>query len=352
MKKVLIILLVLLAALLQGCGGGGGGSTETGNDTGGSTAKSLEYYSGTFGTGQIIFTHDTGTNAIAGIVSRNSVADDFSGTISNDQFAISSVSFDNTLQLSVSVASSGTVSGTWSDSSSNGSITGDKVAVSGNTAPVIKGNPGTTAVVGTTYSFTPYAIDPNGDSVSYSVANKPSWASFNTSTGVLSGTPTASGTFSNVTISASDGNGGLSSLPAFTISVSAPVTTSAKFSRNSTTEIVTNLTSGLKWQDNSAAKTQMSWYDAGTYCSNLSFQGLTNWRLPNRAELETLIDNTRPQSPYIDVVFVNIPTSFAGYWTSEESSTTNAYYFNFGTTVVMSNYTKTSTLIYVRCVHD
>ncbi len=47
MKKVLIILLVLLAALLQGCGGGGGGSTETGNDTEGSTAKFLEYYSAT-----------------------------------------------------------------------------------------------------------------------------------------------------------------------------------------------------------------------------------------------------------------------------------------------------------------
>ena len=352
MKKILIILLVLVAALLQGCGGGGGGSAETGNNTGENTAESLEYYSGIFGTGQIIFTHDTETNAIAGIVSRNSIADDFSGTISNGQFTVNSVSFDNTLQLSVSVASSGTVSGTWSDSSSSGNITGDKVAVSGNLAPVIKGNPSTSAVVGTSYSFTLYAIDPNGDSVSYTVSNKPSWASFNTSTGVLSGTPTASGIFSDITIYASDDNGGVSNLPAFTINVSDPVTTSAKFSRNSTSEIVTNLTSGLKWQDNSASKTQMSWHDAGAYCSNLNFQGLTDWRLPNRAELLTLVDNTRLQNPYIDVVFVNVPSSFAGYWTSEESSTTNAYYYNFGTTVTMSEYTKTSTLIYVRCVHD
>jgi hypothetical protein len=89
--------------------------------------------------------------------------------------------------------------------------------------PVIGGTPPTNVVAGTTYSFKPTASDPDGNALTFSVANAPAWASFSTSTGQLSGTPTsgAIGTSSNIVISVSDGT--LSAaLPAFSIEVNAP----------------------------------------------------------------------------------------------------------------------------------
>jgi hypothetical protein len=88
-----------------------------------------------------------------------------------------------------------------------------------NTAPTISGSPATTASVGTAYSFQPTAADANGDALGFSIANKPSWAAFSTSTGRLSGTPSAAGTFGNIVISVSDGKTS-KSLPAFAINVS------------------------------------------------------------------------------------------------------------------------------------
>ena len=89
-----------------------------------------------------------------------------------------------------------------------------------NLAPGISGNPATTVQVGGQYSFTPVASDPDGDLLTFSISGQPSWASFDASTGRLSGTPTASdvGSYANIVISVSDGD--LStSLMAFTISV-------------------------------------------------------------------------------------------------------------------------------------
>jgi hypothetical protein len=89
-----------------------------------------------------------------------------------------------------------------------------------NTAPTISGTPSTTASVGTAYSFQPSAYDANGDTLAFTIANKPSWASFSTVTGRLSGTPSTTGTYSNIVISVSDGKV-TRSLPAFSITVGA-----------------------------------------------------------------------------------------------------------------------------------
>ena len=91
---------------------------------------------------------------------------------------------------------------------------------SSNAAPTISGTPPTTATVGVAYSFQPTASDSNGDTLGFSIQNKPGWASFNTSTGRLSGTPSAAGTFGSIVISVSDGKA-TASLPAFSITVSA-----------------------------------------------------------------------------------------------------------------------------------
>ncbi len=68
---------------------------------------------------------------------------------------------------------------------------------------------------------------PDGDALTFSIANKPDWASFDAATGLLNGTPppAAVGTNSDITISVSDGQATVSLAP-FSISVEAPLTIS------------------------------------------------------------------------------------------------------------------------------
>jgi len=94
------------------------------------------------------------------------------------------------------------------------------VVAAANRPPVISGNPATSVTVGQSYSFTPTASDPDGQALSFTIANKPSWATFNSSTGRLSGTPTAgdAGTYPGIVISVSDGTAS-ASLPGMTLTV-------------------------------------------------------------------------------------------------------------------------------------
>ena len=90
-----------------------------------------------------------------------------------------------------------------------------------NKSPTITGTPATTAKVGSAYSFQPTASDPEGKTLTFSIRNKPSWATFSTSTGKLSGTPTAAGTVSSIMIIVTDGVTSASLQPAFSITVSS-----------------------------------------------------------------------------------------------------------------------------------
>jgi Putative Ig domain len=99
-------------------------------------------------------------------------------------------------------------------------------ASTSNRAPTITGTPATSIGAGQSYSFQPSASDPDDDTLAFSIQNKPSWATFSTTTGRLSGTPTSTGTFGNIVIRVSDGS--LSdSLPAFGISVTSSTANSA-----------------------------------------------------------------------------------------------------------------------------
>jgi len=91
-----------------------------------------------------------------------------------------------------------------------------------NSAPTISGTPPTSAKVNQAYSFQPTASDPDGDKLTFQIANKPAWANFDSSTGRLSGTPSSSytGTFANIRISVTDGKA-TSSLNAFAVSVAS-----------------------------------------------------------------------------------------------------------------------------------
>jgi hypothetical protein len=94
-----------------------------------------------------------------------------------------------------------------------------------NSPPTIQGSQSTSAktiIAGSTYEFTPNASDPDGQTLTFTIANRPSWAQFDTATGRLAGTPTAShvGTYTGITISVSDGIAA-ASLPAFSLTVTS-----------------------------------------------------------------------------------------------------------------------------------
>ena len=92
--------------------------------------------------------------------------------------------------------------------------------------PTISGTPPSSDTAGSPYSFQPSASGPSGMTLSFSVQNKPAWANFSIASGLLSGTPTSTqtGTYGNIVISVSDGQAS-SALPAFGITVTAPINT-------------------------------------------------------------------------------------------------------------------------------
>ena len=89
-----------------------------------------------------------------------------------------------------------------------------------NDAPTISGTPAVTVAEDSTYSFTPTVNDLDGNTLSFSITNQPSWATFNSTTGQLSGTPTNDdvGVSEGIIISVNDGTATVA-LPAFSLTV-------------------------------------------------------------------------------------------------------------------------------------
>jgi hypothetical protein len=86
----------------------------------------------------------------------------------------------------------------------------------------ISGSPSTSINEESAYSFTPAIDSAATGSAVFSIVNKPAWASFNSTTGALTGTPDDAhiGTTSNITITATD-DVGSSSIGPFSIAVNA-----------------------------------------------------------------------------------------------------------------------------------
>jgi len=85
--------------------------------------------------------------------------------------------------------------------------------------PVIVGTPPTTGKVGNLYEFVPTMYDPNGLNVTANITNKPPWASFDSTTGRLYGTPAAPGTHTGIVIKVTNVIGLTAELPVFSIGV-------------------------------------------------------------------------------------------------------------------------------------
>ncbi|NCN09744.1 MAG: DUF1566 domain-containing protein [Leptospira sp.] len=80
-------------------------------------------------------------------------------------------------------------------------------------------------------------------------------------------------------------------------------------------------TTGLEWQrchsglnndatcsDSAIEPDLLNWQNALQYCSNLTFAGFSDWRLPNQNELLSLVDYSIPNPTKFDTLLFNAPT--------------------------------------------
>ncbi|WP_456401776.1 Lcl C-terminal domain-containing protein [Hydrogenimonas sp.] len=89
---------------------------------------------------------------------------------------------------------------------------------------------------------------------------------------------------------------------------------SAAYLRDDASEIVTDDTAGVMWQDSADVATErVTWSEAVERCRTLRLGGFDDWRLPERDELDSLADEQRFKHG-IDPVFRY--EGDAGYWSS------------------------------------
>lgn len=85
-------------------------------------------------------------------------------------------------------------------------------------AATIRGKPATSVIAKHKYEFRPSVRDSNHGKLTFSITNRPRWARFNSSTGLLAGTPLRAATFRRIVICVRDKNS-RSCLPAFAVKV-------------------------------------------------------------------------------------------------------------------------------------
>jgi hypothetical protein len=111
---------------------------------------------------------------------------------------------------------------------------------------------------------------------------------------------------------------------------------------------ITDTSTGLMWVK-SYEHTSYSWEAAKAYCENLTFAGNSDWRLPTRNELQSIVDYTHANPSINATFFPN--TAGANHWTSTTNvnNTSNAWGINFYNGNVFYDYPKTGSY-YVRPV--
>ena len=112
-------------------------------------------------------------------------------------------------------------------------------------------------------------------------------------------------------------------------------------------QTVTDSTSGLTWDQRETAT--MNWEAALGYCESLNHAGKVDWRLPNRNELHSLLDELDSTGPIINATYFPSAISLA-YWTATTNPVTpaNAYYTHFN--VGSGDDLAKTTAYNVRCV--
>jgi len=118
-------------------------------------------------------------------------------------------------------------------STDDATLPGVTPPVGGVNPPSISGQPAGAVTMGTNYSFTPTASDPDGDRLTFSVQGLPRWATFNIATGNMSGMPVLGdeGIYANIEISVTDGTN-MVSMPQFSVTVTQSALGSTTLSWN------------------------------------------------------------------------------------------------------------------------
>ena len=127
--------------------------------------------------------------------------------------------------------------------------------------------------------------------------------------------------------------------------------------------VVADSTTGLEWQgctagwmgddctsdDTTVTGDTFTWQNALSHCGNLSWAGHSDWRLPNRKELRSIVDN-HLASPSIDTTAFPATPSY-GFWSSSSFAWLQIgawlVYFSDGS---VANPPKVGPTNYARCV--
>ena len=134
----------------------------------------------------------------------------------------------------------------------------------------------------------------------------------------------------------------------FLIILGLSISLFADFTRDNTTQIVTDNETGLQWQDNTAVSKK--WIEAIDYCENLTLGGYSDWRLPNINELASIVDDTKA-NPSISSVFRY--TEWNYYWSSTSYVGRSASAWNIYFSYNKQGYSnKDLHSFYVRCVRS
>jgi hypothetical protein len=194
----------------------------------------------------------------------------------------------------------------------------------------------------------------------------------NSSTGIISGTPTTAQASSLYTITATNSAGSSTksiSIGVFDVYVSMPTgllktgqTTvyqtgdDGTYQKGVARSFVAGGSTGLLWQKCSAGQdpltcsgtpTGYTWSQGNSYCQGLTLDGKT-WRLPSFIEMQLLGEN-RTTQPSIDTsIFPN--SQNARYWSSNVNSLDSNYARFIDNSNVLSFNIDKSNTYYVRCV--
>jgi hypothetical protein len=187
-------------------------------------------------------------------------------------------------------------------------------------APQIFGVPATTAVVGRSYSFQPSAsAQGNNNVLSFAISGAPSWVTFNSKTGLLTGTPTSAdvGVDSAIVVQLSDGNATVYLAP-FTITV-----VSASQPGTSGAGAGTNGNVSLSWvapseNTDGTPLTDLSGYVIHYGSAPMSFTNSIT--ITNPGLTRYVVENLPAGTYYFSVTAITSSGSQSGY--SAEASTT------------------------------
>lgn len=116
---------------------------------------------------------------------------------------------------------------------------------------------------------------------------------------------------------------------------------------------ITDNNTGLVWQKQDEGTTR-TWDVANSYCNNLVLGGASDWRLPTKKELMSIVDYGIPApGPTINTTYFPNASAGSTYWSTTVSyKPSNAWSVRFGDGFVSSYYLKGSPDYYVRCVRS